>query len=150
MKLGVSSASAMSEPRTTATAATDFPRFRDYAAFRAYGPDCHRRDCWCVYVGIDQNTKPKENKSLHVRGVSLGLTLASLGALKPIVISVPVPGTLAILMPITTRSATTESAGFGKRAALWTRHRTGRGNDKSARADWCGDWCADYFQLPFR
>ena len=42
--LGITSTSAVSEPRTTATAATKFLRFRDYAAFGAYGTDGRRRD----------------------------------------------------------------------------------------------------------
>ena len=45
IELAVTSTSAVSEPRTTATAATDFPRFRDDAAFRAYRTDGPRRSC---------------------------------------------------------------------------------------------------------
>ena len=43
-------------------------------------------------------------------------------------LSVPVDDTPTILVPITARSATTDSAGFRKRAALWARHLTGRGD----------------------
>ena len=43
--LGVTSTSAVSEPRTTATAATPFARFPDGGAFGAYGTDGRRRDC---------------------------------------------------------------------------------------------------------
>ena len=50
MKLGVTSTSAVSEPRTTVTAATRFPRFRDDAAFGTYGTDGRRRGCWCSLV----------------------------------------------------------------------------------------------------
>ena len=58
MELGVASSSAVSEPRTTATAATAFPRFLDGAAFAAYGTDCRRRGCWCSYrESIDQINK---------------------------------------------------------------------------------------------
>ena len=42
-KLGVTSTSAVSEPRTTATTTTTFPRFRDGAAFGAYGIDGRHR-----------------------------------------------------------------------------------------------------------
>ena len=64
-KLGVTSTSAVSEPRTTATTASDFPRFSDGATFGAHGTDGRRRVCRCVYVGIGQNTKMKhEKKSL--------------------------------------------------------------------------------------
>ena len=42
--LEVTSTSTVSEPRTTATAATDFSRFRDDATFIAYGTDGRRRD----------------------------------------------------------------------------------------------------------
>lgn len=80
IKLGVTGTSAVSEPRTTATAATDFRRFRDDAAFGAYGTDGHSRG----FAGVD--------------------------ALKPHVISVSVVGTPTILIPSTTRSATTDSA----------------------------------------
>ena len=46
-KLGVASTSAVSEPRTAATATTAFPRFRDGAAFAAFGPDGRRpRGYW--------------------------------------------------------------------------------------------------------
>ena len=53
---------------------------------------------------------------------SLGLTFTGCDALKPPVISVSVDGNSTVLMPSTTRSATTDSTGFRKRAALWTRH----------------------------
>ena len=53
IKLAVTSRSAVSEPRTTATTATIFPGFRDGAAFGAYETDGRRRGCWCVYVDID-------------------------------------------------------------------------------------------------
>ena len=48
MKLGLARTSAVSEPRTTATATTSFPRFRDDAAFGTYGTDGRRCGCWCV------------------------------------------------------------------------------------------------------
>ena len=59
IKLGVTITSAVSEPRTTATAATYFPRFRDDAAFGTHGTECRCRSYWCVYVGKGQNTKVK-------------------------------------------------------------------------------------------
>ena len=46
-KFCVTSTSAVSEPRTAATATTAFPRFLDGAAFAAFGSDGRRRrDCW--------------------------------------------------------------------------------------------------------
>ena len=45
MKFCVTSTSAMSEPRTAATATTDFAGFADGAAFGAYGIDDRRRVC---------------------------------------------------------------------------------------------------------
>ena len=49
IKLGVTCASAVPKPRTTATAATISPRFRDDTAFGAYGSDGRRRgDYSCV------------------------------------------------------------------------------------------------------
>ena len=63
IKLGVTSTSTVPEPRTTATAATDFHRFRDDAAFGAYGTDdCRRCWWWCAYVGIGQNTNWKRER----------------------------------------------------------------------------------------
>ncbi len=50
--------------------------------------------------------------------VVLGLTFAGLDTLKPTVISVSVARTSAILEPSTAGSATTDSAGLGKHAAL--------------------------------
>lgn len=93
-KLSVTSTPTTSEPRTTATAATDFSRFSNRATFVAYRADRHRRG-W----------------------------FAGFRALKPFVINVPVAGTSTILIPSTTRSTTTDSAGFLERAALWTCQR---------------------------
>ena len=45
MNVCVASTSAVSEPRTAATTATDFAGFSDGAAFRAYGTGDRRRDC---------------------------------------------------------------------------------------------------------
>ena len=81
-----------------------------------------------VYVGIGQNTKMKTQKQsllglrediyIYPHGVCPELTFAGLDALKPLVISVSVPGTSTILIPSTARSATTGSAGFPERSAL--------------------------------
>ena len=65
-KLGVTSTSTVSEPRTTATATTDFSRFSDDAAFGTCGTDSRRRDCWRVYVDIGQNAKMKKPKTVTV------------------------------------------------------------------------------------
>ena len=110
IKLGVNSTSAVSEPSTAATAASKFPRFRDDAAFGAYGT--HGRSllyCHCVNMGIGQNAKPV-CENIYLPNVSLGLTFAGLDAIKPPVISVSVANTSTTLMPGTTRSATTSSA----------------------------------------
>ena len=53
---------------------------------------------------------------------AFGLTFAGLHALRPPVINVSVAGTPAVLEPSTPRSATTGSARFPERAALWARH----------------------------
>ena len=50
IKLGVTSTSAVSEPRTAATATTTPARFGDDAAFEAYGADGRRRGCWSAHV----------------------------------------------------------------------------------------------------
>ena len=116
INLGVISTSAVFEPRTTVTAATDFPRFRDDAAVGAYGNDGCRRGCRCVYVVIGHNTKIKTRKhsllvceKIYLPGISIGLTFAGFHSLKPHVISVSVAGTSTVLVPITARSATTGS-----------------------------------------
>ena len=49
-----SSTSAVSKPRTAATATTTFAGFHDDAASGAYGIDGRRRGCWCLHVGISQ------------------------------------------------------------------------------------------------
>ena len=56
IKFDVTSTPAVSEPRTTDTTTTYFPRFRDDTAFWAYGTDGRHRGCWCIHVGIDQKT----------------------------------------------------------------------------------------------
>ena len=61
---------------------------------------------------------------MHVHVIALELTFAGLHALKPAVMRVSVAGPSAFLIPSTTGTATTDSAGFRKRPALWTRHRT--------------------------
>ena len=55
--------------------------------------------------------------------LSVELTLAGLNALEPFVVSVSVAGTAAILIPSTSRSATTDSARFLECAALRARQR---------------------------
>ena len=79
---------------------------------------------------------------LHVIG--LELTFARLHAFRPAVIDIFVAISSAVLEPSTARSATTDSAGFLKRTALWARHLIARGDGERFRVDWCGDWCADY------
>ena len=133
IKVAVSITSAASEPRTTATAATYFSRFRDDAAFRAYGTDCRRpRGCWRFYVKTQ--TRKHENshclvcKRINIHGVSLELTFAGLDTLKPHVINFSVAGTSTVLIPSSARSATTGSAGFLERPALRTRHLIAKGD----------------------
>jgi len=87
--------SAIFEPGTAATTTTHFSRFRDVDAFWAYQTDCRRRSLF-----------------------------ARLHALKPAVIYVPISSTSTVLVPSAARSAAADSAGFSKRAALWTYRRT--------------------------
>ena len=49
-QLGVTSTSAVSEPRTAATAATAFAGSPDDAAFGADGNDGRLLGCWCLHV----------------------------------------------------------------------------------------------------
>ena len=82
-------------------------------------------------MGINETFKEKNTITVpvqHERGcdidvISLELTFAGLQAVKPPVINVSVPGTATVLIPRTTRSTATHSAGFLERAALWARHR---------------------------
>ena len=69
-------------------------------------------------------------------GVSRELTFAGRHAVNPLVINIFVASTSAVLKPSTARSATTDSAGFLKRAALWARHRISDRWDDGWRADW--------------
>ena len=55
---------------------------------------------------------------MSLRGVGLGLTFTGLHALKPPVINVSVADTSTVLIPSTTRSATTDNSGFLELAAL--------------------------------
>ena len=127
-QLGVASTSAVSGPRTTATATTAFPRSCDGAAFVAFGPDCrHPRGCWYLhYISIGKRNK-EENAHLSlvshaVHDKANKLTFACLHAFRPPVINTFVKSS-AVLEPSTTRSAATDSAGFLERAAPWARDR---------------------------
>ena len=55
--------------------------------------------------------------------VSLELAFAGRNAVNPLMISISVACTPAVLKPSTARSATTASAGFLERAAFGARHR---------------------------
>jgi len=104
----VTRTSAVAEPRTAATATTEFAGFRDGAASGAYGIYSHRR-----HRGYDW--------------------FACLHALEPPVIYVFVAGTPTFVKPSTVRSATTDSAGFLECAALGAHHHVrNRGGDA-----WC-------------
>ena len=84
-----------------------------------------------LYEDIDQIQRRKTIEYALSHGVllllditSLVLTFAGLHAVKPPVIYVFVCSISAVLVPSTTRSATTDSAGFLEHATLWTRHPT--------------------------
>ena len=64
------------------------------------------------------------------------LTCAGLHALRPFVINFSVARSSTILEPSTTGSATTYSAGFLERAALWARHSVSDGWRDDCRGDW--------------
>ena len=120
-KLAVTSTSAVSEPRTAATAAADFSRFLDGTALRACQTDCRRRNCSCVHGGIHQK---RENNhcffwtiSIYI-DLALTLTFACLRTLVPPVTRLIVNATATIFVPSTARSATTDSAGIPEHAAL--------------------------------
>ena len=60
---------------------------------------------------------------MYQHAANIERTLAGFHSLGPPVINVSVAGTPAVLEPSTSRSATTDSAGLLKLAALWARHR---------------------------
>ena len=80
------------------------------------------------YAGIGKKKKSRKKGKYYNRhgdmlhDIIIGLTFAGLHAFKPHVIYVFVCSTSAVLVPSTVRSATTDSAGFQERAALWARH----------------------------
>ena len=53
LQIGGTTTSARSEPRSTATATTQFAGFPNVDAFGAHGTNS-RRDCRCLYVDIGQ------------------------------------------------------------------------------------------------
>ena len=118
IKLGVAGTSAVSEPRTAVTAATNFARFLHNTAFGTHGTDGRRRSCWCVYAWALVKTQRRKHENSHslvcericLHGVSVKLTFAGIYALGPPVISIGFAGTSAVLIPSTARSATTGSA----------------------------------------
>ena len=112
IKPGVTSTSTVSEPGTAATAATDFPRFRDDPAFRAYGTDYRRRGCRYTTELIEKTYTKRliSHESTCHCFFKIQLTFTCLRALKPAVISVSVGGTSTILIPSTARSTATASA----------------------------------------
>ena len=97
------------------------------------------RVCMCSLVKIQRRKHGNSHCLLYemryLHGVSVALTFTGLDALRPPVISVSVAGPSAILKPSATRSATTASAGFLERAALWARH--------GIRDRWGAYWSAD-------
>ena len=130
---GTVSTSAVFEPGTTTTTATSFTRFCDGAAFRAYPPGSRRRSFWSRGMRTTVKSRAKnKHENIHkyhglllLLQVNLSLTFACIYARKPRVIYVLIfCSTPAVLVPSTTRSATTKPAGFCKHPALWTRHCT--------------------------
>ena len=117
IKLGVTAA--VSEPGTTATTTTGFSRFLHGTAFGAYQRDCRRRGCSIVCTCRDCSKHCLVFAKIYLYDVSFGLTFAGIKTLRPHVTGVFVASISAILIPSTTRSATTDSAGFLERATLW-------------------------------
>ena len=78
-----------------------------------------------VFMYIGQDTKEKHSQqslfSLCGKVVSLQLTLTGRHALEPLVISIFVADTSAVLKPSPTRSTATVSAGFRERATRGAR-----------------------------
>ena len=81
-----------------------------------------------------QRLREKEG-SQCITCVSLKLTFAGLQALKPPMSNISVGGSSAVLVPSTARSATTDAAGFRKRATLWARHHISDLRGEISRGD---------------
>ena len=115
IKLGITSTSAVFEPRTAATTTTAFVRFLDGTAFEAYGPDgglC-RHGRWCLHAGICHRNEQNKLSAVATYSstyTSMQLTFAGLHAIGPSVIDIFTAKSSAVLEPSTARSATTDSA----------------------------------------
>ena len=119
IKFCVASTSAVSEPRTAASATTRFARSFNSAAFGTHRTGDTRRVRWYYLYGSIGQTSNRHCQhvfTLHV--IRFRLTFAGLNAIKPPVINVFVAGTSAGLIPSTARSATTDYARFLEPAAL--------------------------------
>ena len=116
IKLGVTSPSTVSEPRTAGTTTTAFSRLLNVAAFAACGSDGRRRlrDCWYLHVDIIKETNGETLSSHYVvmqlRLIGLELTFAGLQAFRPSVTDTFAAKASAVLEPTTARSAATDSA----------------------------------------
>ena len=67
-QIGVTTASARSEPRTPATATIHFARLANVDTFETYRSNDRRRDCWCLHVGIGRkDTKKKTSLSADIQ-----------------------------------------------------------------------------------
>ena len=118
--IAIAFVSAVIIPSTTRSATTISAGILGCAAFGACGTDGHRRDFWCVDVGIAQNTNMI--CEMYLPSASVALTFAGLNALRPPVINVFVADTSAVFIPSAARSTTTNSAGFLEGTALRARH----------------------------
>ena len=134
IKLFVAITSTVAEPRTAATATTDFSGFADVTTFVACRTDGRCRGCRCLHEGNAQRHKRERRTKTDTLGfqsdlrvivylMSLAsnlLTFAGLRALRPGVTTVSVAATSAVLVPSTAGSATADSAGFLEDTALTT------------------------------
>ena len=69
-----------------------------------------------------RNKQNSHGLVMHLHAIGLELTFAGLHAFRPPVINISVADSSAVLEPSAARSATTDSAGFLERAALWARY----------------------------
>ena len=124
IKVCVTGTSAGSEPRTAAAATGNFARFLNDSALGAYETHGRCRDCWCWHVENGETCEDKNAMKVTIasKGIAVHprLTFAGLHALQPAVTHVSVAGTSTIIIPSTTRSATTDSPGFLEHTAVWT------------------------------
>ena len=99
-----------------------------------------------MYAHCRKHTAKRKQSLFDRYTHAILLTFAGLHAFRPPVMNVSVASTSAVLVPSTTGSAATDSAGFLERAARWAR-------DPISNRCWGDGWrgnCGYGYELSFR